>query len=78
MRFLAGCWLLAHVSSAGCISMARNAGRVDQQLLASARRQADMTASLPSETRKRRLTGWLLRRGHEWDTVSRIVALLKL
>lgn len=53
-------------------------GRVDQQLLASARRQVEMTEQMPPETRKRRLTGWLLRRGHEWDTVSKIIALLKL
>lgn len=55
-----------------------HAGRVDQQLLASARRQVEMTEQMPPETRKRRLTGWLLRRGHEWDTVSKIIALLKL
>lgn len=55
-----------------------HAGRIDQQLLASARRRADTSAGLPSEARKRRLTGWLLRRGHDWDTVSKLVALLKL
>lgn len=55
-----------------------HAGRVDQQLLASAQRRAAMSEGLPSEARKRRLTGWLLRRGHDWDTVSKLVALLKL
>ena len=53
-------------------------GRIDQQLLASAQRRADMSEGLPSEARKRRLTGWLLRRGHDWDTVSKLVALLIL
>lgn len=52
--------------------------RVDQQLLGSARRQAEMTVSLPTEARRRRLSGWLLRRGHDWDTVSKILALLHL
>lgn len=54
------------------------AGRIDQQLLASAQRRADLSEGLPSEARKRRLTGWLLRRGHDWDTVSKLIALLKL
>ena len=53
-------------------------GRVDQQLLASAQRRAAMSEGLPAEARKRRLTGWLLRRGHDWDTVSKLVGLLKL
>ena len=55
-----------------------HAERVDQQLLGSARRQAEMTVSLPTEARRRRLSGWLLRRGHDWDTVSKILALLHL
>ncbi|KAL3133968.1 hypothetical protein ABBQ32_008412 [Trebouxia sp. C0010 RCD-2024] len=63
---------------AGMPTLFGTEGRIDQQLLASARRQAELTEGLPSETRKRRLTGWLLRRGHEWDTVSKIAALLKL
>ena len=58
--------------------MMLHAERVDQQLLGSARRQAEMTVSLPSEARRRRLSGWLLRRGHDWDTVSKILALLQL
>ncbi|KAL0039656.1 hypothetical protein WJX77_004520 [Trebouxia sp. C0004] len=52
--------------------------RVDHQLLGSARRQAEMTVSLPTEARRRRLSGWLLRRGHDWNTVSKILALLHL
>lgn len=52
--------------------------RIDQQLLGSARRQAEMTVSLPTEARRRRLSGWLLRRGHEWNTVSIILTKLKL
>ena len=55
-----------------------HAERVDQQLLGSARRQAEMTVSLPTEARRRRLSGWLLRRGHDWETVSKVLALLRL
>lgn len=59
--------------------MARGcAERVDQHLLGSARRQADFTAGLPIEARRRRLVGWLQRRGHDWETITRVLALLQL
>ena len=52
--------------------------QVDQQLLGSARRQAEASVTLPIEARRRRLVGWLQRRGHDWDTISRVLALLQL
>ncbi len=51
---------------------------LDQQLLASAQRQAQLTRGFPLETRRRRLVSWLQRRGHSWDTISAILRQLTL
>ena len=70
--------LKSSLESAALKSLALFAERVDHQLLGSARRQAEMTVGLPTEVRRRRLSGWLLRRGHDWQTVSKILTLLHL
>lgn len=48
----------------------------EADLLAAARRQRQLTASLPPEARKRRLVGWLQRRGHPWETVTHVLRVL--
>lgn len=46
-------------------------------LLQAARRQHQLTTGLPAEARKRRLLGWLQRRGHPWEVVSRVARRLE-
>jgi SOS response regulatory protein OraA/RecX len=45
----------------------------ESALLVAARRQYQLTAGLGDEARKRRLVGWLQRRGHSWDVVSKVL-----
>ncbi|KAK9814773.1 hypothetical protein WJX72_011246 [[Myrmecia] bisecta] len=52
--------------------------RSDRQLLEAARKQAAFTDGLPVEARRRRMIGWLQRRGHDWDTTSKVLTLLDL
>ena len=52
-------------------------GAPEGALLQSARRQHQLTVGLPAEARKRRIVGWLQRRGHPWDIVSRVVRRLE-
>ncbi|EIE24818.1 hypothetical protein COCSUDRAFT_62226 [Coccomyxa subellipsoidea C-169] len=52
--------------------------RLDLQLLETAQRQAHLTKGMPSETRRRRMVGWLQRRGHSWDTISSVLSELAL
>ena len=46
-------------------------------LLQTARARYQLTAGLPKEARRRRLISWLQRRGHAWDDLSRVVALIE-
>lgn len=46
-------------------------------LVAAARRQYEQSRGLKPETRRRRLVGWLHRRGHRWEDVSKIVKQLE-
>jgi SOS response regulatory protein OraA/RecX len=48
-------------------------GSPEAALLAAARRQWSLTSALGAETRRRRLAGWLQRRGHAWEDVSRLM-----
>ena len=48
------------------------------QLLDAANRQAHLLRGLPVEVRRRRMVGWLQRRGHSWSTVSALLQRLKL
>jgi len=47
-------------------------------LLASAARQAALSKGLPLPARRRRLVGWLQRRGHNWGTVAAVLDALAL
>lgn len=51
---------------------------VSRELLETASRHAEATKGLPREKRRARLTGWLLRRGHNWDTINLILQRLDL
>lgn len=51
---------------------------LDLQLLETAQRQAHLTKGMPSETRRRRMVGWLQRRGHSWDTISSLLREMAL
>ena len=48
----------------------------ESALLVAARRQYQLTAGLSTEARKRRILGWLQRRGHSWEVVSRVMKWL--
>jgi SOS response regulatory protein OraA/RecX len=48
----------------------------ESALLVAARRQYQLTAGLREEARKRRIVGWLQRRGHSWEVVSRVLQWL--
>jgi len=52
------------------------AGAPESALLVAARRQFQLTAGLSDEARKRRIVGWLQRRGHSWEVVSRVLKWL--
>ena len=54
------------------------AGRLDLDLLESARRQTEVTRGMPLQTRRRRMVAWLERRGHSWDTISQVLRNLEL
>ena len=45
----------------------------EPHLLEGARRQLDLSRGLPAETRRRRLIMYLQRRGHNWDTISKLL-----
>lgn len=47
------------------------------ELLGQARRQHALSAGLPQEARRRRLVGWLQRRGHGWEDISRLLRQLE-
>jgi hypothetical protein len=47
-------------------------------LLAAAARQAALSKGLPAPARRRRLVGWLQRRGHNWGTVAAVLDALAL
>ena len=47
-------------------------------MLEGARRQAELSEGLPQKTRQRPLVMWLQRRGHNWDTVSKLLAAVGL
>jgi hypothetical protein len=64
---------LAEAEGAGWVP----APAAEAELLAAARRQRELTAGLSPEARKRRLVGWLQRRGHPWETVGRVVRQLE-
>lgn len=48
------------------------------QLLAVVRKRLAAMRGLPVETQKRRLTGFIQRRGHSWATAKRLLQLLGL
>jgi len=48
------------------------------QLLEVVRRKATPMQGLPVETQKRRLAGFIQRRGHSWDTAKQILKQLGL
>ena len=50
----------------------------EPHLLEGARRQLNMSQGLPLETRRRRLVMWLQRRGHSWDTISKLLQQTEL
>ena len=50
----------------------------EAHLLTAARRQLDLSRGLPDETRRRRLVMWLQRRGHSWDTISKLLQQTEL
>ena len=54
------------------------AGRLDLDLLESARRQTEVTRGMPLQTRRRRMVAWMERRGHSWDTISQVLRKLEL
>ena len=45
----------------------------ERQLLEQARRQHAQSLGLPADARRRRLVGWLQRRGHRWEDISRLL-----
>ena len=45
----------------------------ESALLQAARRQWALTVGLPKEARARRFVGWMQRRGHAWDDISRLL-----
>jgi len=47
-------------------------------LLQESEKQVKLTVSMPKETRRRRIIGWLQRRGHGWDTIRWVVDALEL
>jgi hypothetical protein len=47
-------------------------------LLAAAARQAELSRGAPAPARRRRLVGWLQRRGHGWGTVAAVLDALAL
>jgi len=49
----------------------------ESALLQATRRQYQLTAGLPGEARKRRLVGWLQRRGHAWEDISKLLQLVE-
>lgn len=48
------------------------------ELLETARKKLKPMANLPVETQRRRLAGFVQRRGHSWDTAKQILQQLKL
>lgn len=48
----------------------------ESALLVAASRQYQLTVGLSDEARKRRIVGWLQRRGHSWEVVSRVIKWL--
>lgn len=59
------------------ITSYRYAG-LDQQLLETLRRRQELISNLPVEAQKRRLIGWLARRGHSWSVSASLLAELGL
>lgn len=49
-----------------------------ERLLTAARARAAASRGLPKDARRRRLVGWLARRGHAWSTISAVLAELEL
>eukprot|EP00899_Mesostigma_viride_P008459 jgi/Mesvir1/17614/Mv08840-RA.1 len=54
-----------------------DAGTLDTHLMAAVERQWANTTGLDLEKRRRRVAGWLARRGHSWDVVGAILKQLK-
>ena len=48
------------------------------RLLEAAERQAHLSRGLPLAARRRRLAGWLARRGHGWKTASAVMEMVGL
>ena len=42
------------------------------------RRHANMRGNLSNETKRRRLTVWMLRRGHSWGVVNGVLGQVKM
>ena len=51
---------------------------LERHLVDGAHRQAQLSRGLPMETRRRRLIMWLQRRGHDWDTISKLLETVGL
>ena len=49
-----------------------------ERLLTAARARAAASRGMPKDARRRRLVGWLARRGHAWSTISAVLAELEL
>lgn len=49
-----------------------------QELVEKSRRHISASKHLPLQTRRRRMVGWLQRRGYDWDVVSRVLVELGL
>ncbi|GMH38768.1 hypothetical protein BSKO_06652 [Bryopsis sp. KO-2023] len=47
-------------------------------LVATCKCRIEMDPKLPAETHRRRLIGWLQRRGYDWDTVKKVLEQLRL
>lgn len=66
--------MMAIISS---VSIGMHAGP-EIQLLNSVKAKLDSMTGLPEEAKKRRLVGWLQRRGHPWATVSELLRATSL
>ena len=50
----------------------------EPHLLDATRKQLEMSRALPADTRRRRVVSWLQRRGHSWDTISKLLQQTEL
>ena len=50
----------------------------EPHLLDATRKQLELSRALPADTRRRRVISWLQRRGHSWDTISKLLQQTEL